>query len=88
MEDNTPDPAEVAGVIAGLTKAQVAAMLAAKQGAREKQPWINIGMARATTAAALNRSGLIDYHDLPARLTPLGLAVRAQLQSEGSPDAE
>lgn len=70
----------VADVAAKLTEVQRKAVLAARQGAREKQPWINIGMARATTVNALRESGIVDYHEAPARLTSLGIAVRQQLE--------
>jgi hypothetical protein len=74
----------VADMAGKLTEAQRKAILAARQGAREKQPWINIGMARVTTVSALREAGIVDYHEPPARLTPLGLAVRAHLSEQGA----
>lgn len=71
---------EAAAIARGLTKAQREALLSA----------LDIGFAFITTfaygrsAKALHRIGLTNLSWAPSSLTPLGLAVRAALQSEQS----
>jgi hypothetical protein len=72
------DPREIAK---GLTKAQRAALLKARQVyAGNNQRWFVHPHGRAVKGCCAK--GLADYEYLPARVTSLGLAVRAILEAQ------
>ena len=75
--------ADVTGIAAGLTKAQRAAVLAARHHARRhaylpEGYYVDADMRVRRNLA--ERGILRDYLNSHQRLTPLGLAVRAHLQ--------
>jgi hypothetical protein len=78
--DPTPE-SDVARIAAGLTKAQRASMTASWH----RKPGGQIIPCDASVRGALARRGLLTT--AYGFATPLGLAVQAHLQSQGSPDA-
>ncbi len=69
-------------IVGKLTDAQKRALLGAKPTPDGTKYWL--GRTRIDTHGILHGLGLVDYHSAPARLTPLGHAVRYLLDEQVS----
>ena len=72
----THTPEQLDAIIAGLSKTQSKALLMMTFSMEKR--WCDKVCSEATLRA-IHRHGLTDWHNFPARITPLGLAVRARM---------